>query len=253
MNSKAKRFQKNYTMILILLGLVSLTLLLQPIIFSSNTEFMVIINLALVLGIIVAIVLLSKFHNGWKSSINQLDNIAGQLEALNQGIFSHRLYGSNDYFDKVIKEINQLARNLQNSSNEFYDYVNQVQRLSFLMNEDAEKTVQQLYDVSIELTENTRRDLELFEDFLASFESHLQFQATGDTKLIEYKLKKVKELANEKQEEVTTITLTLSDLVETIEQQATELSDVAEKMIEQMDSFNQRPDHQEVMAHEPKD
>ncbi|WP_343783525.1 hypothetical protein [Alkalibacillus silvisoli] len=179
-----------------------------------------------------------------RNTLNDVKKMKGKLKRMREGIYTDAVSFNRFSINQEIQDdLNGLSKDVQNSLHYVQDHALTIQKFSYLLKEDAEKTVHHLYDLSIEIADSAQGDLQAYEDFISSVHSHLQFQSefSSDTTLIKYKLDKVKDLEKNRQSEVISITVTLSDLFETIEQQSRELSHISEELMKQIERFYKQP------------
>jgi methyl-accepting chemotaxis protein len=164
-----------------------------------------------------------------KSQIEPLEN--GDLTVKNSLKDDSELGDLSQGVNRVVDKLNKLVTDTQAQATK-------TQRLSVLLEAEASQSVEKIYEVSTEATIKAREQLYEITEFLNDVEQALQpYSDNEKTKEILAKLDAMKEVANERTAATTNMTITLSDLLQSLHDQSSELSDISNTLLEHMSKF----------------
>ena len=138
---------------------------------------------------------------------------------------------------------------LSNSTNHMTDILNgvlkdttkqaeKVQYLSKELKSEAAESVDKMYALSLDLTSKAREDNFEISDFLDTLEEKLkELPKTEDIENILTRVEAVREISNNRSESTTDITLTLSDLLKSLQAQSEELFNISSTLFKNMYKF----------------
>lgn len=126
--------------------------------------------------------------------------------------------------NKVLKDTTKEAENVQN--------------MSLALRAEANESVEKMYELSIDMTSNARDEAYEISDFLEMLEGMIhRFPDLVDREKILDRIAQVREISNNRSESTIEITITLSDLVKSLQAQSFELSEISSKLFENMYKF----------------
>lgn len=187
-------------------------------------------------SIIALFVLTARFFS---SIYKNIQVIISQIKQLELGDFTAK--------SEVIAK-GELA-DLSNSTNHMTDILNgvlkdttkqaeKVQNLSKELKSEAADSVDKMYALSLDLTSNAREDNFEISDFLDSLEEKLkELPMTEDIENILTRVEAVREISNNRSESTTDMTITLSDLLKSLQAQSEELVDISSTLFKNMYKF----------------
>lgn len=204
---------------------------------SAPLKNMSLILLAFSLLSLVALFILSTrfFSNIYKN----IQVIISQIKTLESGDFTN---------ESEVKEKGELA-DLSASANRMTSTLKavlkdttkqagKVQILSSELKGEADESVEKVYAISIDLTSKVREDAFEITDFLDFLEEKLNsLPKTKDIESILTRVEKVRTLTVNNAQSTTDITITLSDLIESLRSKSVELSEISNILFENMYKF----------------
>ncbi len=135
---------------------------------------------------------------------------------------------------------NHMTNSLNNVLKETTKEAEKVQNLSLVLKAEADESVEKMYALSIDITSNSRHDAFEISDFLDMLEEKMHTlpeMKTGDMETILSRIEHVRNISNNHSESTTDITITLSDLLKSLQTQSAELSEISGKLFENMYKF----------------
>lgn len=175
----------------------------------------------------------------FSSIYKNIQVIISQIKALEDGDFTTQ---------SEVKEKGELA-DLSASANHMTDTLNgvlkdttkqaeKVQSLSSDLKAEADESVEKVYAIAIDLTSNAREDAYEISDFLDSLKENLiALPQTEDIEKLLTRVEEVRTISNNRAESTTDITITLSDLMKSLQTQSVELSEISSILFENMYKF----------------
>lgn len=135
--------------------------------------------------------------------------------------------------------VNSMAGKLHHLVKKTQEQATKTQRLSLLLEEEASQSVEKIYEISTESTIKSREQLFEIIEFIDEVEQVLDpHNHQEEVQKILERVDSMKEIANERTATTTNITITLSDLLQSLHGQSQELSDISTHLLEQMHKFN---------------
>lgn len=195
---------KNYSYILIVFGFMSLLIL-----YLTTT----------------------RFFNGIYHNISK---IIEQIKSLEKGDFTVR---------SDVKDGGELGE-LSNSANTMADTLNEVlshtkkkaqqtEKHAYLLESEANNSIEKVYTMSMEATTESR---EKMEEIFYIIEKILNEESEKDNTL-RNELKMVRELVQGQSNSTTEMTITLSDVLKSLHEQSSSLSEISKKLLSSLDKF----------------
>lgn len=110
--------------------------------------------------------------------------------------------------------------------------------MSLGLKEEADESVEKVYDLSIDLTSKAREDAYNISDFLELVEEKIKnLPNKDDIEHILLKTEEIRQISDNRSESTTDITITLFDLLKSLQNQSDELSEISSKLFENMYKF----------------
>jgi Fic family protein len=95
-----------------------------------------------------------------------------------------------------------------------------------------------MYTVSLEVTSQTREYAEEVIDALESLENHLEsLPKTEESLKLLGKIETIRSMTGDRSASITGITITLADLLKSLQSQSVELSQISHSLLTQLDKF----------------
>lgn len=124
--------------------------------------------------------------------------------------------------DEMSVALNHVLRSARNQAN-------QTKRLSLLLEADISKSIQELYEISVDTTTKSREELETFRDIIES----LRNAALSKPE----ELDQLWGIIQDKTSNTTEMTITLSDIIQSIHKQSSELSETSNELHNKLSLF----------------
>ena len=199
----------------------------------GHSIILVVAGLASLLALFVLTI---KFFNKIYESIQKIINQITSLEEGDLTVKSKVNDGSE--LGKLSESTNRMVDKLNRLVTDTQEQASNTQRLSILLEAEASQSVEKMYEISTETTIKSREQLYEITEFLNEIEEI--FQPYKDNKSVEVLLNKfefMREVANERTAVTTDFTITLSDLLQSLHGQSSELSDISNKLLEHIGKF----------------
>lgn len=188
------------------------------------------------ISLLAMFILSTQFFN---SIYKNIQIIIAQIKKLELGDFTARseVKGKGELADLSVST-NHMTETLNKVLRETAKEASKVQRMSLGLKEEADESVEKVYDLSIELTSKAREDAYNISDFLELLEEKIKnLPNEKDIKHILLKIEEIRLISDNRSESTTDITITLSDLLKSLQHQSDELSEISSKLFENMDKF----------------
>ncbi|WP_138420403.1 sensor histidine kinase [Aquibacillus sediminis] len=199
-------------------------------------------NMALILLIFSVISLLALFILSTRffgDIYKKIQVIISQIKNLESGDFStqSKIEGKDELAD-LSHSTNRMTNTLNQVLKDTTKEAENIQNLSLALKTDADESVEKVYELSVELTSKAREDNYEILDFLDSLEEKLSsLPNKTDFEGILSEINRIKELSSNKSASATDITITLSDLLNSLQYQSDELSNISSEMFNNMYKF----------------
>lgn len=133
---------------------------------------------------------------------------------------------------------NKMAASLHQLLTGTHEKAIKAQRVSIVLEADANQSVEKVFTMSIETTTTARDSIEEINIFLDQVEEQLEPQK-GNPKAKEIldKMDQIRTLTSERTNTATEITITLSDLFKSLHSQSSELSELSNSLLNQLSKF----------------
>lgn len=197
-------------------------------------------SIILIISSLVSLIALFLITAGFLNQIYEnIQKIIRQIKLLENGdLTSKSDVDDGSELDKLSKSTNRMADRLNNLVRETQEHATKTQKLSILLEADASQSVERMYEISTETTIKAREQLDEIIEFLDDIAQVLQPNTDVDkVREILRKLEFMKKMAKERTCATTEITITLSDLLNSLHGQSSELSEISNTLLEQIGKF----------------
>jgi hypothetical protein len=199
-----------YSFILIISGFISLLALFM---FTANFFNKIYRNIQQI------IIQIKKLESGDLTAKSSITDGGGELSDLSNST------------NKMTDTLNQLLTDT-------YDKATKTERLSVLLENEANQSVEKVFTMSMDTTSNARETIEEIYLFLSQVEEQLLPQSdTPKAKEILDKLEMMRYMADQRVNTTTEMTITLSDLFKSLHGQSSELSELSNSLLRQLEKF----------------
>ncbi|MFP3917851.1 methyl-accepting chemotaxis protein [Lysinibacillus telephonicus] len=188
------------------------------------------------ISLLAMFILSTQFFN---SIYKNIQVIISQIKKLELGDFTSRseVKGKGELAD-LSASTNHMTETLNKVLRETTKEASKVQRMSLGLKEEADESVEKVYDLSIDLTSKAREDAYNISDFLELVEEKIKnLPNKDDIEHILLKTEEIRQISDNRSESTTDITITLFDLLKSLQNQSDELSEISSKLFENMYKF----------------
>jgi HAMP domain-containing protein len=187
-------------------------------------------------SLIALFLLTAKFFN---QVYEKISHIKSQIKQLEEGDLTAKSTIKDGSELGVLSEsVNRMVDRLNKLVKDTQEQAIKTQRLSVLLEAEASESIEKMYELSTDATIKSREQLYEIITFLDEVTEVLQPYKENDNVLsVLEKIEPMKEVANERTAATTEITITLSDLLKSLHGQSSELSEISNTLLEQMDKF----------------
>ncbi len=165
--------------------------------------------------------------------------IINQIKTLESGDFTTQstIEGSGELVD-LSNSTNRMTNTLNQVLNDTTKQAQKVQTLSLELKSEADDSVDKVYALSLDLTSTARENTFEINDFLEMLEEKLiKLAKTEDIAQILTRVEEVRAISNNNSASATEITITLSDLMKSMQAQSMELSEISSELFKNMYQF----------------
>ncbi|PLR81364.1 HAMP domain-containing protein [Bacillus canaveralius] len=140
--------------------------------------------------------------------------------------------------EQLSHSTNRMAERLNKLIKDTQEQATKTQRLSILLEAEASQSIEKMYGLSTEATMKSRDQLYEITSFMDEIVEILDsFKDNPKVKYILDRLDAMREVANDRTAATTDVTITLSDLLQSLHGQSSELSDISNKLLDYMAKF----------------
>ncbi len=201
--------------------------------FKNISTFLLITSF---ISLLAMFILTTRFFN---SIYKNIQVIIAQIKQLELGDFTARseVKVKGELAD-LSASTNHMTETLNKVLRETTKVASKVQKMSLDLKEEADESVEKVYDLSIDLTSNAREDAYEISDFLELLEEKIKsLPNKEDIDRILSRIEEIRLISDKRSESTTDITITLSDLLKSLQNQSDELSEISGKLFENMYKF----------------
>lgn len=204
---------------------------------SAPLKNMALIFLVFSLISLIALFILSTrfFGNIYK----KIQVIISQIKTFESGDFStqSKIEGK-DELAALSNSTNHMAETLSTVLKDTTRQAEKVQNLAYTLKADTDDSVEKIFSLSVDLTSKAREDNLEITEFLDMLERKSSLVGTQEFKKdLEDRIESIRKLSDNRTESTTEITLTLSDLIKSLQDQSVELSDISNTLFDNMYKF----------------
>jgi methyl-accepting chemotaxis protein len=188
------------------------------------------------LSLLVLFLLTARFFNIIYEKISSLKS---QIQQLSKGDLTAKSTINDGTELRVLSEsVNTMVENLNKLVTDTQEQASKTQKLSILLEAEASQSVEKLYAVSTEATMKARDQLFEITTFLDEVADVLEEYKENEAVLsVIDKVEQMRDVANERTSIATDITITLSDLLNSLHNQSSDLSEISNTLLDQMSKF----------------
>ncbi|MCM3390376.1 methyl-accepting chemotaxis protein [Ureibacillus chungkukjangi] len=195
--------------------------------------------LLIAFGVISLLVLFIMTARFFSVIYKHIQVIMNQIKTLESGDFTtqSKIEGSSELVE-LSNSTNHMTSTLNKVLKDTTKQAQKVQTLSSDLKSEADDSVEKVYALSIDLTSKAREDAYEINDFLEMLEEKLNaLSKTEVTETILARIEEVRSISSNRAASATEITITLSDLMKSLQDQSIELSEISSKLFENMYQF----------------
>jgi methyl-accepting chemotaxis protein len=187
-------------------------------------------------SLVVLFLLTARFFN---RIYENLQKIKKQITSLEEGDLTVKSSIKDGSELEVLSEsTNRMVDKLNTLVTDTHEQAIKAQRLSVLLESEASESVEKMYTLSTEATIKSREQLNEITAFLDEIAASLLIHPNaGGTEEILERVDALKQIAKDRTAATTDTTITLSDLVQSLHEQASELSDISNSLLDYMGKF----------------
>ncbi|MEG9295795.1 methyl-accepting chemotaxis protein [Mangrovibacillus sp. Mu-81] len=187
-------------------------------------------------SLVVLFLLTARFFN---RIYENLQKIKTQITSLEEGDLTVKSSIKDGSELEVLSEsTNRMVDKLNTLVTDTHEQAIKAQRLSVLLESEASESVKKMYTLSTEATIKSREQLNEITAFLDEIAASLLILPNaGGTEEILERVDALKQIAKDRTAATTDTTITLSDLVQSLHEQASELSDISNSLLDYMGKF----------------
>jgi methyl-accepting chemotaxis protein len=196
-------------------------------------------SIILIVSGLVSLIALFFFTAGFFNKIYEnIQKIKKQIHSLEDG----DLTAKSDVHDNTeLQMLSESANRMVDTLHETIGNANQIavktQRLAYLLEEEASKSVEQMYSMSTEKTIESREQLEEILAILDAVETEISNGPLSNKEELLQKLELLRKIAHARTSSTTEMTITLSDLMQSLHRQSEQLTDISETLLKSMERF----------------
>ncbi|HZG60956.1 MAG TPA: methyl-accepting chemotaxis protein [Anoxybacillus sp.] len=167
-----------------------------------------------------------------------IQKIKKQIHSLEAG----DLTAKSDVHDNTeLQMLSESANRMVDTLHQAIGNANQIavktQRLAYMLEEEASKSVEQMYSMSTEKTIESREQLEEALAILNAVEKEIANSPVSNKEELFQKLELLRKIAHDRTYSTTEMTITLSDLMQSLHRQSEQLTDISETLLKSMERF----------------
>ncbi|MCY9669893.1 methyl-accepting chemotaxis protein [Paenibacillus alginolyticus] len=188
------------------------------------------------ISLLALFILSANFFSGIYRNIHK---IIVQIKSLESGDFRVKSdVKSKGELQDLSVSTNHMVDTLSTVLQETNSQATKVQLMSKVLEKEANKSVDKMYTVSLEVTSQTREYAEEVMDSLEALESHLEsLPKTEESSKLIGKIETIRSMTGDRSSSITDITITLADLLKSLQSQSAELSQISRSLLAQLDKF----------------
>ncbi|ENH97536.1 hypothetical protein J416_05978 [Gracilibacillus halophilus YIM-C55.5] len=187
-----------------------------------------------VISLIVLFLMTARFFNRIYKNIQK---IIYQISHMEKGDFTARSHVQDKGELKSLSEsTNQLADQMSHVLSETSNQAVETEKQANLLESEANDSVDKIYMLSMETTTETREHVDEVEELTDQLKRYLQEGGFDEQEVFD-KLNRIQTLIRKSSNYTTEMTVTLSDLLESLQTQSESLSDISKKLLKNLEQF----------------
>ncbi|WP_102345144.1 methyl-accepting chemotaxis protein [Bacillus sp. Marseille-P3661] len=164
--------------------------------------------------------------------------IIDQIKALEKGDFTSLSYiNDGGELSDLSKTANKMTETLNRVIGETRDQANETERLAYMLESSADNSVEKVYTMSMETTIASRESLAEIEEFLNQVEDTLKPIDNNKAQEVLSRIDNMRQLSKDRSKITTDMTITLADLLKSLQGQSESLSKISKKLLKNMEQF----------------
>jgi methyl-accepting chemotaxis protein len=167
-----------------------------------------------------------------------IQKIKKQIHSLEDGDLTAK---SDVHDNSELRMLSESANRMVDTLHQTIGDANQIavktQRLAYMLEEEASKSVEQMYRMSTEKTIESREQLEEVLAMLDAIEKEISNSPISNKEELFQKLEQLRKIAHARTFSTTEMTITLSDLMQSLHRQSEQLTDISETLLKSMERF----------------
>ncbi|TJY42851.1 methyl-accepting chemotaxis protein [Cohnella pontilimi] len=195
----------------------------------------IIIAISGFVSLIALFMLTASFFSRIYSNIQKIMKQIARLEA--GDITAKSELKDKGELGSLSESANKMVDSLNHVLTDTYDTATRAQRLAFMLETESNQSVEKAFTLSMENTSKVRGSVEEVYYFLDQIKEHLEAQDHAKSRELLEKVEQIRDIAKERSNSTTDITITLSDLFKSLHAQSTELSDISGDLLEKLAKF----------------
>ena len=187
------------------------------------------------LSLIVLFIMSTRFFSDIYQNI---EKIIKQIKSLEKGDFTAQssVNGGGE-LDDLSKTTNKMAKTLKSMMSETLQQANQTKKLAYLLEADATQSVEEIYTMSMETTSGAREVTTELEYFIEKITSILQDSNDEKSKEVLNQIPGIRELVKDRADSATEMTITLANILSSLQNQSVSLSKISNNLLNSMKLF----------------
>ncbi|WP_053220239.1 methyl-accepting chemotaxis protein [Virgibacillus senegalensis] len=191
--------------------------------------------LASIVALIALVLLTTSFFNKIYGNIQK---IISQIRQLEKGDFTAQsTLNDQGELGSLSTSANKMASSLNLVLSETREQAKQTEKLSYMLESEADNSVEKVYTISMEATTTSREAMTEVDDFLNEVKEVLQTIDTPQAREILDRLDDFRQLSKDRAASTTDITITLADLLKSLHGQSAALSAISRKLLDNLKVF----------------
>jgi methyl-accepting chemotaxis protein len=179
----------------------------------------------------------ANFFNKIYRNIQQIIIQIKKLESGDLTAKSHITDGGGELSD-LSNSTNKMTDTLKQLLTDTHDKATKTERLSVLLENEANQSVEKVFTMSMDTTSSARETIEEIYLFLSQVEEQLlPLSDSPNAKEILGKMEMMRYMADQRVNTTTEMTITLSDLFKSLHGQSSELSELSNSLLRQLEKF----------------
>jgi methyl-accepting chemotaxis protein len=199
-------------------------------------SYSIILIVSGLISLFVLFLLTARFFNRIYDNMQKIND---QIKLLAEGdLTAKSRVNDGSELERLSQSTNRMVDQLNKLVMATHEQAKKTQRLSLLLEAEASHSVEKMVELSTETTLKSRDHLYDITDFLDEVEQVLQpYKEREHILEIIEKADGIRQIVNERSAATTDTTITLSDLLKSLYDQSSELSDISNAMLEQIGKF----------------